>query len=80
LAPEEEGEKTEIEVMPTSAAIRNAFARGLPDEPPMTGKAKVSFAPRKRGRPSIGAPWVDVGLSRTAWYRQRAKAKDGAKP
>jgi hypothetical protein len=28
------------------AAIRNAFARGLPDEPPMTGKVKVSFATR----------------------------------
>jgi hypothetical protein len=26
------------------AAIKNAFARGCPDEPPRTGKTKVSFA------------------------------------
>ncbi len=26
------------------SAIKNAFARGLPDEPPETGKEKVLFA------------------------------------
>jgi hypothetical protein len=30
--------------------------------------------PKRRGRPSSGEPWVAVGMSRAAWFRERKRA------
>jgi hypothetical protein len=43
-----------------------------PETKPRPHKASGLVSPNKRGRPSLGAPWKALGISRASYFRRRA--------
>jgi hypothetical protein len=65
-------EAEKVEKLAAGRAVLVEAEDRLGVAPALTGET------RKRGRPSVGEPWVAAGVSKAAWYRQHPVGKKDA--